>query len=165
MPKLWEHILAEGDWNKQEAQSIAYRMEWQRMSRGRAEAAEWIETGGKLRGVDGRITPVAPLPDLTGFWIGETQGKYTRVHEWLLTQRGERLFIQTRWAGERGRVNYTGRVLADQRAIRLESAGYIARTTGHIFVIPQWVGKYVAGRVVYTYTALFRRSNPDEVAW
>lgn len=40
MQKLWEHILADGHWTREQAQSIAYRMEWEGLTREEAEALE-----------------------------------------------------------------------------------------------------------------------------
>jgi DNA-binding CsgD family transcriptional regulator len=40
MHKLWEHILANGHWTSEQAQSIAYRMEWEGLTREEAEALE-----------------------------------------------------------------------------------------------------------------------------
>lgn len=40
MQKLWEQILADGHWTMEQAQSIAYRMEWEGLTREEAEALE-----------------------------------------------------------------------------------------------------------------------------
>ena len=37
--------------------------------------------------------------NLTGVWLGQTIGKESAIHVWIISQRGNELFIYTHWLG------------------------------------------------------------------
>jgi len=38
--------------------------------------------------------------DLTGVWVGKTTGKATKLHRWVILQRGPVLTFYTRYSGD-----------------------------------------------------------------
>ena len=93
--------------------------------------------------------------NLTGRWIGETQGCETQSHHWVIVQRGIFLDIYTRWESEAALMFFgccwkmpDGQPLVIPTA---DGAYQAEMQDANTFLIYNWVGN--------TYNALFRRKD------
>jgi len=58
----------------------------------------------------------------TGRWIGETVGCESAAHIWEVTQRGQRLDIQTRWEGETQVTSMSARLRPDGKSFTINTS-------------------------------------------
>jgi hypothetical protein len=59
--------------------------------------------------------------NLTGRWIGETQGCKTESHYWLLAQQGNMLNIYTRWESESHLRKFSEWVILGNNSFTIET--------------------------------------------
>lgn len=101
--------------------------------------------------------PAFPI-DLTGMWLGETQGRVTARHEWFIEHHDTFAIIRTRWTGEKSFARYSATIISSERLLFLHPGeGRTIRYDFYGFTVPHWVGTYDNGTLNYIYDVVFRR--------
>jgi hypothetical protein len=92
--------------------------------------------------------------NLTGRWIGETQGSETQRRRWVIIQQGGRLKVLTRWDSELGWGCYPGSKAVGDHAFVVTTGWGDYRAT------PQGDGSLIVSRwVADTHDVVFRRQD------
>lgn len=100
--------------------------------------------------------------NLTGRWIGQTQGKETERHRWLFVQHGQHLDLYTRWEYEHlWHAHFEGDVL-DSNHIAIACSGedrYGTVTDSSQVSIHKWLWEQEGEQWVPTYDVVFLRQD------
>ncbi len=92
--------------------------------------------------------------NLTGRWIGETQGLCTEEHHWTIIQQGARLNLYTRWESEPRLSLYSPWLTLHEQSFVVETArgDHQAQIqTQDSFIVLEWIDD--------SYNVLFRRQD------
>jgi hypothetical protein len=82
--------------------------------------------------------------NLTGRWIGQTQGLSTPFHHWFIYQRGKNVHIFARWK-EEGVINhFQGWAVKDEGRFHIHARGdvRVSLQNDYSFIVPGWVGRF-----------------------
>jgi hypothetical protein len=97
-----------------------------------------------------------------GRWIGETVGCESPAHIWEIEQRGDRLWIESRWEGETAVARMLGILIADQLAFAIGTQTATLLDSQH-FVIPNWDTNDRRGGGGPAYDVIFSRPGLAEL--
>lgn len=100
--------------------------------------------------------------NLTGRWIGETQGCETRTHHWVIIQRGNYLNLYTRWEDEPHLQHIFESILSQDNSFTIHTSygDFLALITEKQgFIVHQWVFKQIENYMVPAYDVVFRRKD------
>lgn len=100
--------------------------------------------------------------NLTGRWIGETQGCKTELHYWLLVQQGNTLSLYTRWEGELHLRKFSEWVILGNNSFTIETRQgdfEAALTSPQSFTVPKWVPEWEDNKPIPKYDVVFQRKD------
>lgn len=108
------------------------------------------------------------MDDLTGVWVGETQGKATPLHRWIVVQRGHVLTFHTRYSTQLKYARFEGTMAPDGQSFSIITADEVYEvplTDGDQFMVPMWVCKRKGRDLIPTYSVRFRRRETGILRW
>ncbi len=98
--------------------------------------------------------------NLTGRWIGQTQGKEGPLHYWLIVQHGNSIDLYTRWDFEPHLAIYAKWLPLQGNSFFIETCyGETEASVTHPtrFLVPKWVCERDGDYLIPTYDVVFNR--------
>lgn len=101
--------------------------------------------------------------ELTGRWIGETQGTQTLLHHWAFVQQGQSLNVYTRWAGESKLENFFALTKPDNNTTFTLKTGHgdfeASLINSQSFIVPKWVWVQEGDKLIPKFDVIFHRRD------
>ncbi len=107
------------------------------------------------------FNPLTSRVNLTGRWIGETQGAKTEAHHWVIKQQGRTLTFYTKWEKERHlKPLYIALMDEEGWTFYYKQINLRARLIdADHFVISKWVGYTINGEFTPYHDVAFQRRD------
>jgi hypothetical protein len=98
-----------------------------------------------------------------GRWIGATQGCDMPAHVWEITQRGQRITIETRWEDGTRVTRLYGELIPGSPAFKLGDQFTATLVDAQHFIIPGWDTNDARGGDGPSYDVIFSRPGIPEL--